>query len=242
MKKVWYNKLPWLALFSGVLMIILLALAVVFKSSKDVENPINRKIAYDKLKQLQIDSKEVINSQSFHDYVNKILSGSVINTKWLINDKGMILYANGVMAASTPINTSIYSSIDNQSQGLLYAIDESLDPLQKELMYVAARIRSEGEHNDVLGHIVLPLKTSSNELAGFVAVAYELDNSSQSTQIYVIISFALLICFLIYWLSLPLWVYLDSRSRNEKYILWVLFVLIGNLPAYIAYLLSKNNN
>jgi hypothetical protein len=242
MKKVLYNKLPWLALFSGVLMVILIALAIVFKSSKDVENPVNRKIAYDKLTQLQIDSREAINSQSFHDYVNKALSGSVINTKWLISDKGIILYANGMMAPGAPVNSSIYSSIDKQSKGLLNAVDESLDLFQKELIYIAARIRSEGEHNDVLGHIVLPLKTGANELAGFVAVAYELDNSPQSNHMYVIISFALLITFILYWLSLPLWVYFDSRSRNEKYILWVLFVLIGNLPAYIAYLLSKSNN
>ena len=223
-------------------MIVLIALAIVFKSSKDIDNPINRKIAYDKLKQIQIDNKEDIHSKSFYDYVNNTLNSSVINTKWLISDKGIILYANGMMAASTPLNSSIYSSIDNQSQGLLDAVDESLDTLQKELFYVAARIRSEGEHNDILGHIVMPLKTSSGDLAGFVAVAYELDNSGQSAQFYVIISIALLVCFLIYWLSLPAWVYFDSRSRNEKYVLWVLFVLIGNLPAYIAYLLSKNNN
>lgn len=242
MKKQWYNKLPWLALFSGVLMIVLIALAIVFKSSKDVDNPINRKIAYDKLKQIQLDSKEVINSKSFHDYVNNTLKSSVINTKWLISDEGIILYANGMMSASTPVKSSVYNSIDNQSQGLLNAVDENLDTLHKGLMYIAARIRSEGEHNDILGHIVMPLKTSSDELAGFVAVAYELDNSAQSAQIYIIITVALLFCFLIYWFSLPTWVYFDSRSRNEKYVLWVLFVLIGNLSAYIAYLLSKNNN
>lgn len=240
MKKGWYNQLLWLALLSGVLMIILIALAIVFRSSKENENPVNRKIAYDKLKQIQIDNKEAIHSSSFHDYVNKTLQCSLINTKWLVSDKGIFLYVNGMMAASTPINSSVYSSIDNQSRGLLNAVDENLDTLQKGLLHVAARIRSEGEHNDVLGHIVMPLITSSNELAGFVAVAYELDNAAPSAQIYIILSIALFICVLIYWLSLPIWVYFDSRSRNEKYVLWVLFVLIGNLPAYIAYLLSKS--
>ena len=242
MRKKWYNKLPWIALFSGVLMIVLIALAIVFKSSKDIENPINRKIVYEKLKQIRTDSKEAIYSTSFHDYVNNALNCSVINTKWLVSDKGIILYANGMMAASTPVNSSVYSSIDNQSQGLLNAVDESLDTLQKEILYIAATIRHEGEHNDVLGHIVMPLKTSSNELVGFIGVAYELDNSVQSVQVYLIISIAMVICFLIYWLSLPIWVYFDSRNRNEKYVLWTLFVLIGNLPAYIAYLLSRNNN
>ena len=223
-------------------MVALLAIAIVIKSSKNNESPINRKIAFEKLKQIRLDSKEAIYSKSFIDYLNKTLNSSIINTKWLISDKGIIIYANGMMAASTPVNSSVSGSIDNQSQGLLNAVDESLDTLQKKMLYIAATIRSEGEHNDILGHIVMPLKTNSNELAGFVGVAYELDDSNQSVQVYVIISIALIICFLIYWLSLPLWVYFDSRSRKEKYILWTLFVLIGNLPAYIAYLLSKNNN
>lgn len=239
MKKEWYNKLPWVALASGVLMIILIGLAWIFKASNVGENPENRKMAYEKLKQLRIDSKNDMDNRSFYEYLNKTLSGSVINSKWLIDDKGIIRYASGMMAQSTPVNSSVYSSINKQSRGLLDTVDESLDPLQKELLYIAAKIRSEGEHNDVLGHIILPLKTSSNELAGFVAVAYELDNSGQSTRTYVIISFALLVCFLFYWLSLPIWVYFDSRNRAEKNILWVLFVLIGNLPAYIAYLITK---
>jgi len=223
-------------------MIILMALSMVFRSAGDVDNTVNRRIAYDKVKQLQIDSQEDINSTLYYDYVDKTLSCSVINTKWLINADGVFLYANGMMAQSTPVNSSIFTSVDKQSRGLLDAVDESLDPPQRELLYAAARIRSEGDHNDVLGHLVLPLKTRENELAGFVAVAYELDDSVRSTRFYLIISIAILVCFLSYWLSLPAWIYFDSRNRNEKYILWVLFVLIGNLPAYIAYLLSRGRN
>lgn len=106
-------------------------------------------------------------------------------------------------------------------------------------MYIAAAIRREGEHNDMLGHIVMPLWTSSNELAGFIGVAFELDGPIQPIQIYTISSIALVVCFFIYWLSIPLWVYFDSRNKSKKYILWTLFVSIGNLPAYIAYLLSR---
>jgi hypothetical protein len=238
MKKKWYSTLPWIGLLSGVLVIILLALAIVFKPSGNIENAVNRKIAYDKLKQVRIKSKEFFNSRSFKDYLDKTLDCSVINTKWLISDNGVIIYASGMMAPSTPLNTSIYSSIDDQSLGLINAVDGNIDTLQKELMYAAAAIRSEGEHNDINGHIVMPLKTSSNELVGFIGVAYTLDDSAQPVQIYVI-DIALIISFLMYWLSFPLWVYYDCREKDNKYILWTLFVFIGNLPAYIAYLITK---
>lgn len=239
MRKKWYNTLPWIALLSGTLMVIIIAIAIVLKPEKNIENAINRKIAYDKLKQIQLDSKEAIYSKSFTDYLDKTLNDPVINTIWLVSNEGTILYADGMMAARNSVNSSIYGPIDKQSQGLLNAVDESLDTLQKEVLYIAAAIRSEGEHNDVVGHIVMPLKTGSNELAGFIGIAYELDDSEGPVQFYVIFSVALLLCFLIYWLSLPVWVYYDSRNKNEKYILWTLFVLIGNLPAFIAYLLAK---
>ncbi len=236
-----FNKLPWITLISGIIMVILIAIAFVFKSTRNIENPQNRNITLEELRQISIDNKEDIFSKSFHDYVNNTLNSSIISTKWLISNKGIFLYANGATAASTPVNSSIYSSIDKQSLGLLNAVDENLDSFQKTILYAAAAIRKEGEHNDIYGHIVLPLKTSSNEPAGFIGVSYELDYSDQTFQGYIIISFALLICFLIYWLSLPVWVYFDSRNKNDKYILWTVFVLFGNIPAYIAYLLSKNN-
>jgi hypothetical protein len=238
MKKKWYDTLPWIGLLLGVFVIILLALAIVFKPAGEIENSANRKKANDSLKQIRIESKEAFNGQSFKDYLDKTLDYSVINTKWLISDNGVIIYASGMMAPSTPLNTSIYSSIDDQSLGLINAVDGNIDTLQKELMYAAAAIRSEGEHNDMNGHIVIPLKTSSNELVGFIGVAYTLDGSAQPALIYVI-DIALIISFLMYWFSFPLWVYYDCREKENKYILWTLFVFIGNLPAYIAYLITK---
>ncbi|MDP4222892.1 MAG: hypothetical protein Q8868_06210 [Bacteroidota bacterium] len=238
MRKKWHNILPWTALTSGILMVILLAWAILFKSSGYIESATNRKIAYDKLKQIHVDSRESINSRSFTDYLENTLKCPEISTKWLISDNGVIIYENGMMSQSTPLNSNVYSLIDNQSRGLLDAVDENLDSFQKEILYIAAAIRREGEHNDILGHIVMPLKTSSGELAGFVGVAYELDSAVHPVHVY-IISIALILCFLVYWLSLPVWVWFDARDRNEKYILWTLFVLIGNLPAFIAYLLTR---
>ena len=238
MKKEWYSKLPWVGLISGGLMIILLTLAIIFKPTVNIENASNRKIAYNKLKEIRIESKESFNSQSFISYLNNTLNVSVIITKWLISENGVIIYSSGMMAPGTPVNTSIYGLIDHQGLGLINAVEENIDSLQKKQLYIAAAIRSEGEHNDILGHIVMPLKTSSGDLAGFVGVAYNLDDTAQPSLFY-IIDIALIISFLVYWLSFPLWVYFDCRKRDNQYILWTIFTLIGNLPAYIAYLITK---
>ena len=239
MKKTWYRILPWMALSSGILVILLLGLATILKPSKNIENTINRKIALDKLKQIQIESTENLNSKTFFDYFDKVLNCSVINTKWLISKKGEIIYANGVMARSTPLNSNIYYLVDAQNRGLINAVECNIDSVQKRIMFVAASIRREGDHNDIYGHLVMPLKTSSNVLVGFVGVAYSLDDSKPPIQNYYVIVIALIICFLLYWLSLPLWVYFDCRERNNKYILWSIFVFFGNIPALIAYLISN---
>jgi hypothetical protein len=238
MKKIWYRVLPGMALTSGILVIILLVLGAVLKPSNNRVSPVNRKIALDKLKQIRVENAD-INSKAFLDYFEKTLNCSVIDTKWLISEKGEIIYTNGTMAQSTPLHSNIYSFEDAQSQGLIAAVDFNMDSLQKRIMLIAARIRCEGEHNDIFGHLVIPLKTSSNVLVGFVGVAYNLDAKTPSFQNYYLIIIALVFCFLLYWLLLPLWVYFDCRERNNKYVLWTLFVLIGNLPAYIAYLLTR---
>jgi hypothetical protein len=238
MQKTWYRILPWVALSSGILIILLLASAIIFKPSQNIENTVNRKIAFDKLKQIRVESADNLNSKAFFDYFEKTLSCSVISTKWLVSERGEVIYAKGVMAASTPLNSNIYSLVDAQNRGLIDAIESNVDSIQKRIIFVAASIRREGDHNDVYGHLVMPLKTSSNVLIGFVGVAYSLDDSKPPIQNYVI-SIALIICFLLYWLSLPLWVYFDCREKNNKYILWTIFVFLGNIPALIAYLISN---
>ena len=226
-----------MALSSGILLIVLLGVATVLKKSKNLESAVNKEIALDKLKQIRASSKDDLNSTAFFDYFEKTLSSPAISTKWLASDKGEITYAKGAMAAGTSLKSSIYSIEDLQSLGLIDAVEGNFNSIQKSILFMAAKIRSEGEHNDIYGHLVMPLKTGSDEVVGFAAVAYSLDETKPTIKIY-IIDLALIICFLIYWLSLPLWVYLDCREKNNKHFLWSIFVLIGNVPALIAYLIT----
>ena len=125
-------------------------------------------MALEKLEQIRMDRTENLNSKAFIGYIEKILDCSVIKTKWLISPKGEIIYAKGAMARRTPLNSSIYTLADAQNRGLVDTVEDHLDVEQKSLLFVAATIRSEGEHNDMYGHLVMPLKTSSYVLAGFI--------------------------------------------------------------------------
>lgn len=237
MEKKWFRILPWMALSSGILLIVLVGVGTVLMRPKNIDSNVNRGVALDKLKQIRVSDKDDLNSTAFFDYFEKTLSCAAISSKWLASDKGEITYAKGAMAAGTTLKSSIYNIEDAQSRGLIDAVEGNFDSVQKGILFMAAKIRSEGEHNDIYGHLVMPLKTSSEVVVGFAAVAYSLDDSKPALQNY-LIDIVLIICFIIYWLSLPLWVYFDCRDKNNKYVLWSIFVLAGNIPAFIAYLIT----
>ena len=44
---------------------------------------------------------------------------------------------------------------------------------------------------------------------------------------------------LLYWLSLPLWVFLDARKYGKHAWLWAIYVSFGNLVALVAYILTR---
>jgi PAS domain-containing protein len=46
----------------------------------------------------------------------------------------------------------------------------------------------------------------------------------------------------LYWLSLPLWVFLDARARGERAWLWAALALVGNLLGVITYLLARQTS
>jgi len=238
MKKNLHDILPWIALTSGFLVLVLAMVAIISRPDQGTVNPENKKIVTEKLGQIHPDSKEAFSSQAFFDFADQALRCNIIHTIWIFNEKSELIYVKGQMARSTPLNSIADSLTGSQNRGLIAAVEENLDPLQKQLITIAAAIRREGEHNDIYGHQVVPVKTNQNEPVGFIGVAYSLGTSKPSASIC-ILEISLLIFFLIYWLSIPAWVYLDSRQRNENRLLWTLFTLIGNLPAYIAYLIVR---
>jgi hypothetical protein len=236
MKTRWYKILLWIALSSGIIFVVFLALAVLLKPAVKTEDSVNKEIVLENISQIRLEYPMTINSKDFFEYFDRKTGCSEISTKWLINNTGEIIFAKGTTAMSTPLNTSIYSLAGNSDKALIDAVSTSLDTVQKELLYAAAAIRREGEHNDILGHLVIPLKAESGELAGFVGVAYNRDNSKATATTYIIIG-VLIISFLLYWLSLPVWVYFDCRESSNNSIFWALFILFGNIPALVAYLI-----
>jgi len=113
---------------------------------------------------------------------------------------------------------------------------EVLTESQKIRLLAVGAMRREGEHNDVFRHLVRALPDSAGNIAALVALAYDV-NPWQPGAGYIAGLLTGLAGFLVYWLALPLWVYLDARARAEAAALWGIFVLFTNLVGLLAYLI-----
>jgi hypothetical protein len=238
MKKNWINALPRVALLTGFGVLILFVLAVIFRPVPVIETNQHKTMIIKIIQDQLSDNKGDPNDKTFQKHFDKLIDGKVIHTVWLVDTSGRFVYAKGLMSAGTSINSNAFDRTDPQSRGLISAVEGNLDKYQKMMLYIAAAMRREGEHNDIYGHIVMPLKSVSSGITGYVGIAYELGEPRQAS-VRILIGISLAVFFLIYWLSLPLWVYYDSRERKSSGMLWTLFVFLGNLPALVAYLIWK---
>lgn len=113
-----------------------------------------------------------------------------------------------------------------------------LSDFQKLELLTVGAIRSEGEHNDVFRHLVRTVQGEDGLPAALVAVAYDVSPYVRgSGASSIVLTLVFLAGLAVYWLGLPLWVYLDASSRGEAAVLWGAFVLITNLVGLLAYLI-----
>lgn len=131
---------------------------------------------------------------------------------------------------------------DLARQDMAHALEalgpEALTESQKIRLLAVGAIRREGDHNDVFRHLVQALPDSAGNTAALVVLAYDVNPSvGQPSAGYIAGLLTGLAGFLVYWLGLPVWVYLDARARAEAAALWGLFVLFTNLVGLLAYLI-----
>jgi hypothetical protein len=158
---------------------------------------------------------------------------------WLIGADGQIRFSTAPYA--------------NRGQVEEWAFDETrrvisempagfLSPQQRVALLAGSAIQREGEHNDVLRHIIRPLPDKQDTNLGFIGVAYDINSQGGGFPGfgYAIPLLLVPIGLLVYWVTLPWWVFLDARARGERAWIWMLFVLLGNLVALLAYLLARH--
>lgn len=156
---------------------------------------------------------------------------------WLFDMDGNILSSAG----STAFQGNAHQRETAEMKRVLSSLPKGvLSPEQSMILITASAIQAEGEHNDIYRQMVREVKDPSGKPVALIGVAYDINPTIGGPgTAYIIFLLLFVLGLAVYWLSLPLWVYLDARSRHEPAALWAIFVLIGNLVALITYLLVK---
>lgn len=236
----WIKTLPWLALFGAVLALVSILITAPQNTAQRVDTGVTRPAAeavIDRLAALEPLSTDV---PAFRTALDQALQEPYVATLWVFSpDASQLLYAAGSTAGA--LRNSENLTDNNTAVRLIEALpQETLSAEQKGLLLSTGAMLIEGEHNDIYRHLVRPLYAPDHTLLGYLGLAYAINPTlGTPSLLYVLGLLAFLFGLALYWLSLPLWVYLDARSRAEKAAVWAIFTLLGNLAALIAYLLVR---
>jgi hypothetical protein len=180
-----------------------------------------------------------LDEPSFRQALEKLRHTPYVGGVWLIHPDGRIAFSNVGFAD----HGRVQEWATEETQRILSEMPEGfLTPQQRVALLAASALQSEGEHNDVFRQMIRPLRSGDGAELGFVGVSYSVSAAPSGFPGYGYATalFLVPIGLLVYWLMLPWWVFLDAKARGERAWVWTLFVLIGNLAALFAYLLTRH--
>lgn len=229
--------IPWIALAAAVLAAATAAIWWPLRRDMLIDTGETRPVveaALDRIidrKPGSIDEPELLES------IRKLSKTAHIASVWLFSEDGSIVYSSSMV----PRGGAAAEQATVETRRVLESIPgDALTTSQRTLLLAASAIRSEGEHNDVYRHMVREIRSAGGVLLGMIGAAYDVNPAVGGPGPRWMISILAWLVFMgVYWLSLPLYVWLDARERGEKAGMWAVFVLIGNMVALLAYLLVR---
>jgi len=232
------SMLPWGAMLGALLLLVSLASGIGDRAALLIDDGLTRQSVEQSVARVQAIPATSVDDQALRSVVEQLQDAPYVAYVWLFAADGRAVYTNTRFVGAT----SAEKMATAETQRLLAALpigDVSTD-LQMKLL-VASAIQAEGEHNDVFRHMVRPLTAVDGRTFGLLGVAYDVNTgiAAPPSLSYVAALLVMLLGLALYWLALPLWVFLDARSHGERAWAWAAFVLIGNLVALLAYILVR---
>lgn len=156
---------------------------------------------------------------------------------WVAGMDGVLTYHDGGPGEVGSNLAEIAKLGDGPNQVAALPADQ-FSVAQKLQVLAVAALRTEGEHNDVFRPLLHVIPGPDDQAGAMVVIAYDVNPSLSEADPSGIVSILLLLLGLgIYWLGLPLWVFLDAQARREPAVLWGMFTLFANLAGLLSYLI-----
>jgi hypothetical protein len=232
--------LAWSALAAGLLMIVLFLLSSGQRERMLTDKGETRMAIDSYLTRLNQQTYRSGDDPALLAGVTQFSKSPYLALTWLFTPQGKALYISGGPQKIDSFNLD--HLVTQDAQRTLAALPQGeLSPSQELQLKISSAMQAEGEHGDVFHYRVEKLKAADGSLVAYLAFAYDISPSvgGAPDMLYMLSLITLAGCALVYWFSLPLWVWIDARQRGERAWVWALFILMGNLVALIAYLLVR---
>lgn len=239
MSKPLKHRLPIVAVIAVAVVLISFIIVNHQVSQSHVDTGETRPVVDAAVAEIQALHPSSLDEPSFRKALEKFCHTQYVNGVWLIRLDGQIAFSNTGFANRGRVERWA----TQETQRVLSEIPEGfLTPQQRIALLTASAIQSEGEHNDVFRQMIRPLQSNDGTELGFIGVAYDINTemSGFPGYGYAVALFLILIGFMVYWLVLPWWVFLDAKARGEQAWVWAMFIFLGNLVALFAYLLTRH--
>jgi hypothetical protein len=229
--------LPFVAV-AGALLVVVCALAsTAARAPLLVESDETRQAADGILGRLQALEPASVEDGAFRQALAEAGQAPAVAYTWLFAPDGRVLQGN---LAASPGSTAEGMATEETRRLLASLGPGAMDEEQRLLLLAASAMQAEGEHNDVFRHQVRALRAADGTLTGLVGLTYDANPGlGAPSPVYILSLLAGVVALGLYWLSLPLWVWLDARERGERAWVWAVFLLFGNLVALLAYILAR---
>ncbi|MCJ7738229.1 MAG: hypothetical protein MUQ10_13095, partial [Anaerolineae bacterium] len=229
--------LPVVAVIGALVAAASIVLGAGTREQTLVDTGETRASVEDTLAVIQSTTPASIDDASLHRALVNTEHAPYVSTVWLFTPDGKILAGNQAFSKG-----NVQDSATAETRRILETLPEdSLSHEQAIALLAASVMQAEGEHNDVFRHVLRPVRDAGGQVVALVGLTYDVSPSIGALP--GIATMLLAACALaglgVYWLALPLWVWLDARDRGERAWVWGTFVLIGNLVGLITYLLTR---
>lgn len=232
--------LPLVILCSGLVLVSCLVWESIQRQRNLVDTGETRSVVEATVAGLQVQTPVTLDEPEFRQAVNDAARAQYVADVWLFDPKGRIVY----QAGGGPDPSRFYEWATREMKTVIAALPQDvLDAKQKGALLAVCALRGAGggDHNDVSRQMVRPVRSPDGTLVGWLGAAYDVNPGigGPPSAGAVLLLAGILLGALAYKVSLVSWVFLDAKARGERAWVWMLFALVGDLVALIAYLLAR---
>ena len=228
--------LPIIAVIGALVALVCLSALSLQRRAPATDTDETRRNAEKTLARIEATRPASLDDTTFQATITQAKDAPYVAAVWLFTPDGQILEGSQGFVHST-----VEASATDEARQALAALPEgTLNTEQRTALLAVSVMRAREQHDDTYRQLLREVRGPEDELVALVGVTYEVSPAIHAPAPAAALAMACgFLGLATYWISLPVWVWLDARDRAERAWAWAVFVLLGNLVGVITYILAR---